>query len=636
MSGAANWKPWADRSEYPPVVPSPPVPTFDPPASHAGSRATLALLLGRLLGAYESFAAAAGERDAHDAALDSLRLALAALRDVDAAAGGRPPQIAVIGPTQTGKSTVVNLLLGQRVAEVSPLAGFTVHPQGFRIVARSDDEGWLAGLFPGAMRVATSELRRDDFAQYALTPVDTPPTATLLDATLPPCVVWDTPDFDSLASRTYAAGLLTTAALADVYLLVVSKEKYADRAVWRWLALCAPLRRPLVICLNKTTPESEAALAASLRERVEQLGGAWGDVPIITLAYDAQIVQRPPERPTEAITALRGLVCERLAAVAADAGRRRARGVGALVRANWDAWVAPLQAEDAARQAWNAMVDDAARLFLSAYRRDYLDHPERYDSFRRTALALLDLIELPAVGHVVGRVRQIVTWPARTALAAGYRLLNRRREDVPRHSLGVEAGVLVEAWSTLLAGLQRDVARRAAADAREARWWLALGQALDAQGAFLRSTFEAAIETHHRQVAQEIDAAARSMFEMLRRDPTRLAVARTLRAGMDVGSILLAIKTGGLSMLDAVWAPAAFAAGSLLLEGAANLDLQRANAELKRRQLDAVRRVLVPEALARPLRAVVDELAGPGLFNVSPADVEAALRAVDALEAGDA
>ena len=46
-----------------------------------------------------------------DSRLMSLDLASAALR-LHAGGAPRPPQIAVMGPTQTGKSTVVNLLLG--------------------------------------------------------------------------------------------------------------------------------------------------------------------------------------------------------------------------------------------------------------------------------------------------------------------------------------------------------------------------------------------------------------------------------------------------------------------------------------------------------------------------------------------
>ena len=77
-----------------------------------------------------------------------------------------PPQVAVLGPTQTGKSTLVNVLLGHAAAEVSPLAGFTVHPQGFWVGGADRDQGWTSALFPDWRRVQPDGLTRDDLASY--------------------------------------------------------------------------------------------------------------------------------------------------------------------------------------------------------------------------------------------------------------------------------------------------------------------------------------------------------------------------------------------------------------------------------------------------------------------------------------
>ena len=201
------------------------------------------------------------DQDALDHRIGELILAEAAIRHAQPATTDlSPPHVAVIGPTQTGKSTLVNLLLGGSEAVVSPLAGFTVHPQGFWVNATPGDETWADGLFPEWRRCAAGELTRDQLAAYSLTPVS-PPT-TIMDnlferpPEVPPCVVWDTPDFDSLAARRYARGVLETAALADLHVLVLSKEKYSDLSVWRLLELLGPLRRPLIICLNKLTPEA--------------------------------------------------------------------------------------------------------------------------------------------------------------------------------------------------------------------------------------------------------------------------------------------------------------------------------------------------------------------------------------------
>lgn len=99
------------------------------------------------------------------AQLDSLILCEAALRhEGQRATAPRPPQLAVLGPTQTGKSTVVNLLLGCPAAEISPLAGFTVHPQGFWAGPPDQPDAWTAVLLPGWSRCAPAELDRQELA----------------------------------------------------------------------------------------------------------------------------------------------------------------------------------------------------------------------------------------------------------------------------------------------------------------------------------------------------------------------------------------------------------------------------------------------------------------------------------------
>ena len=69
--------------------------------------------------------------------LTSLVLADAALSKAGAEFPEHPLQVAVIGPTQVGKSSVANMLIGQSVADASPMAGYTVHCQGFYL---SDQE----------------------------------------------------------------------------------------------------------------------------------------------------------------------------------------------------------------------------------------------------------------------------------------------------------------------------------------------------------------------------------------------------------------------------------------------------------------------------------------------------------------
>ena len=532
-----------------------------------------------------------------------------------------------MGPTQTGKSTVVNLLLGRPVAEVSPLAGYTVHPQGFWVTSGDRTASWIEGLFPGWSRCEPDELSRDRLEAYALTIVDTPDGE---HTALPPCVLWDTPDFDSLAARSYRRGLLEVAALADAVVLVLSKEKYSDLSVWRMLRLVEPLRRPLVICLNKLTPEATDVVAASLRQRLAETRADDRDVPIATVEYQLGLMGDPQTFPPQATGELRQHLSTRLSA-AAD--RARTAGVQALIRRHWDDWVAPLRAEHAAADAWNRLLDDALAKVLEAYRRDYLDHPQRYDSFRRAAIELLHLLEIPKISGWITRARQVASWPARQLLAAGRSWWGQRRGRArTMRDLGTEAAVLLDAVDALLTSLQRDAARQCDPSAPGCAVWRAVTQRLDREEGRLRQVFRNAIVEHNRRVAREIHAAANSLYEELQTQPARLVALRTARTTIDVGYLLLAVKIGGLTPLDALWAPATFGLTSLLMEGLAGVQMGHVARRLKKQQYEGVQKVLTESVFLPELRALAANLEDEGLFAIPPEHLAEAVAALNAWE----
>ncbi len=375
-----------------------------PPADQA--RELLARVIARLAQRYRD-APPPLSTDELARRLAALQLADAALRDLAALDGPttRPLQVAVMGPTQVGKSTVVNLLLGKRVAEVSPLAGYTIHPQGFALNPRDASLAWIKPFFPGWECRDGAALTRDRLDCYALRTLggDTAGMA-------PDTVIWDTPDFDSFKAHSYQRGVLEVAALADVIVLVVSKEKYADLSVWKTLQLLEPLRRSLVVCLNKTNGDARELLVAALRTRLAELTAAAGTIDVIVIPYCPDIdafaaAGRPPEA-AELRAALRR---------ALDGVDRRGRGagVGALLQRHWTDWMAPVTIELAAAGIWEQSIDAAIGQALTAYRDEFLDHPQRFDTFRLAILELLQLLELPGLAKSLTRIRQALTWPAR-------------------------------------------------------------------------------------------------------------------------------------------------------------------------------------------------------------------------------
>ncbi len=92
----------------------------------------------------------------------------------------------------------------------------------------------------------------------------------------------------------------------------------------------------------------------------------------------------------------------------------------------------------------------------------------------------------------------------------------------------------------------------------------------------------------------------------------------------------LALKTGGLTPVDAVFAPASFAVSSLLMEGIAGLQMGSVARDLKKRQLKAVQSKLVQNVLGAELYALAGNLQAKELLGIPPQRLEEAGRALQA------
>jgi hypothetical protein len=553
-----------------------------------------------------------------------LQLAEAAAR-YGAPAGDRrrPPQLAVIGPTQVGKSTAVNLLVGQDVAGVSPLAGFTVHAQGFWTGPDALAGDWLAELFPGWERLTGDRLSRERSNAFALTAVSGAEIGKMTPR-LDNMVIWDTPDFDSLSSHAYRRGVMEVIGLSDAILLVLSKEKYADLSVWSTLRLIAPLNRPMAVLLNKLTSETRDAVPAALRSRLNDLGGRLAEAPVFTLEHTpglstANLSQSAP------FCALR----QQLNTLLASARQSdKAPGVRNLLKQHWPEWSAPIEAESAARRDWRRRVDAALDEFRSVYRRDFLEHPQRYDSFRRVTVELLQLLELPGVAGTLHRVREVITWPARRVLMLGQAWFQRRQLGVSSQ-VGSEEAVLLDMIERLLQRLEREAARQAESQAAGEPVWKSILARLRDHGSGLREQFGKAIRSHCDDITAEIHVAADRLYETLEKSPALLNSLRAVRATADGAAIILAIKTGGIAPHDLIFAPAMLAVSSMLTQGALGGYMRHGADDLKRRQLQKLSDSLLQSVFAAELYALAQP--GPDLsFGVGEERLRDATEALSA------
>ncbi len=315
----------------------------------------------------------------------------------------QPLQMAIVGPTQAGKSSLVNVLLNSDVAGISPLAGYTTHPQGFCHGVSLADCNGLQRYFGRFEQLQQTQIPRGRYDCYSLT------ESPAISPYLPPGVIWDTPDFDSIDSATYKEGVIRAIALADIIMLVVSKEKYADQTVWDIMSELEVLKQPTVICLNKLNEGSEALLIQSLKEKWQLARN--DEFPEVVPLYYQQQTGLPswPETKQNLVGQLAGRINH----------KNHFRYEHDLLQKYWQNWLEPVSAEHQAVIVWHELIDEVIKQASDNYQRDFLNHPHHYETFKQALAELLTLLEIPGLAGVLSGARKVLTWPVRQMLKLG-------------------------------------------------------------------------------------------------------------------------------------------------------------------------------------------------------------------------
>ncbi len=534
--------------------------------------------------------------------IDQLILAEAFIRKGQLIAASEQPvlHIAVVGPTQAGKSSLSNLLLNSHVAGVSPLAGYTVHAQGFcNGISLGDCDG-LQRYFGRFQQLPQNQLSKDRHDCYALT------ENTTASALLPHGVLWDTPDFDSIDSTTYREGVVRAMALADVIILVVSKEKYADQSVWDIMAALEPLQQPTLICLNKVVEGSETILIKSLHDKWRQ-ARTDGFPEVVPLYY-----QKPGGQP-EWPEAKRQL----LTAVAHKVNlNQHAHFEQALIKKHWQSWLEPVLAEHQMLNDWLELVDLMMQQAMENYRRDYLNHPHHYETFQLAMTELLNLMEIPGLARILSGARKMLTWPVRQVMKLG-----RKRLHISSSSY--ELALLNQIAEHTLIQLTDKLLDKAE-QSQHSQWWRQVNSGLRGQRQALLQDFDAAAKHYHLSFQQDVESAAHRLYHKLQEQPMVLNSLRATRATADAAVIALTLQMGGIGLHDLVIAPAMLSLTSLLAESAVGSYMHKVEAELKQNQFNTVKRALFVEILREKLLLVPGQLSMNGHFNISPDQLRAA------------
>lgn len=540
--------------------------------------------------------------------LASLRVAEAAMQKLAFQGEVKKPvvQFSVLGPTQAGKSTTVNLLLQQDQAGVSPLAGYTVHPQGFGVNVSEQEIDWLQQYFEGLARSDVGARGEPGDNSYAFSTIQADANHPLNHS-----MIWDTPDFDSLGAAMYQEGVLKTAALGDVILLVLSKDKYADQSVWDMLKLLEPLACPTVICLNKVTPDARDILVKSLRSK-------WSDVrndkpsAIITLPY----IKAGLTVDTVATELLDLYKALQKASSQRDTKKQQKHALE-FVRAHMDAWLEPVIDERNTIERWQQLLHEKVDEALIIYQRDYLNHPQHYETFNKAVAELLTLLELPGVAKALAGMRKVITWPMRQIFRIGKRTV-AGNEDID----SLETRILGQVSDHFFVQLGEALLMQAEQDSRHADWWRDLSRQLRHDRQVVDLQFAQAVREYHVSFQDDIHQAAYSLYNKLQEHPATLNSLRTTRVATDAAALAIALHTGGIGVQDFVIAPAVLAITSMMTEGALGRHMSGVSNKLKKTQREVVREALFDGLLAKQLLGLPDKLNTDNQFNISADVVE--------------
>ena len=409
--------------------------------------------------------------------------------------------VVVVGPTQVGKSTIVNHLAGVECAGVNALAGYTRHAQGFSSHP-VDSESLANSMFPDWQLLGRDQLDSNNSKQLS---IEALPENNNDQTT----IYWDTPDFDSVSSRTYRSVVPGISGFADSLVLAVSKEKYADQSVWDFLEMIAPLNMPLVICINKAEQNAAAEMQNEIRTRLKTMNASC--LEIVTLPWRA--ADQNDDTNSDA-RQLRALVEDQLA----NLKNNHEPDIASYFKYHWPVWLQAVKAEHQAANEWHEKINVAMTKLRDYYQQHYLNQNQYSEALQRSITKLLELLEIPVLAGTLGSLRKVITWPVRTI---GGAIFNSAVNTTKKSSQSNESAILTEALANTLLNLQSEVQQAgSSADPGQNIWWQALNTQFQSRREDIKNSATTLIEELQPNFEPEIEAAANRLYCLLYTSPS--------------------------------------------------------------------------------------------------------------------
>ena len=200
--------------------------------------------------------------------------------------------VAVAGGTNTGKSTVFNVMVGRPMSPVMTTAAATCHP----VLAANETR--VAECLEGKLVPEFKPVALDNGTDV-LDPEIAGETLFVARAENLPdrLIVMDTPDIDSIDTHNWQLAEHMRAA-GDVLLAVVTGEKYKDQRVIDFFREAHASGCVIVPLMNKANPDSEFDVA---RQQLQEFQNDIGiDSPGFVLPHDFNLSENL-DRPIESI-----------------------------------------------------------------------------------------------------------------------------------------------------------------------------------------------------------------------------------------------------------------------------------------------------------------------------------------------
>ena len=556
-------------------------------------------LIARLADDFSKLEEHARHRQQTMAELGRIRLAAAIIRNSvgpflnDQPA--KPLHIAVVGGAGTGKSTIVNFLLGAVVAEANPQAGFTRHPVAY--VTGNEPLTWCSqpGLLgklqrlvnpsPSSLDEDVYQVRRIQRPTHSPAPATTaaaPATATAPAATtaaplpstkaeplssaapmLEDFVVWDCPDMTTWAAVNYVSRLLEVAGLADIIVYVASDERYNDEVPTQFLRLLLEAGKPVVIVLTKMRPSEVEPLLAHFRQEV--LGRIAADNP--KLPRMAALLAVPHLKPEELADPLGRAASYRIPIInqikviaepPESARKRVIRSSTHFLRTQGESLLQAARNDLRAVEGWCQAVQAGQDEFIDRLQREHLA-TKKFPRFDEAMERLMESLELPGPGKLISGLFWLLRTPYTVARSLLARIMARPE------------GLQLPEREVLDAGFQAWIDRLRATALRQANThpiWQHIHQGFEANLAEeTRQKFQDQLRAYERQVASEVDRVAQGVYLDLDKNPALLNTLRVLKLSLDLSATLIALfGFGGINEWDLLLVPLAAALSHQLFE----------------------------------------------------------------------